>query len=114
MSFGESRVADAGLQAERTALAWKRTVLTLTAGSVATGRALLPLFGTGSYLIGTLGLLAGIALWLGADRRYRALHSALIKPTGPLLPGVGLVAVSCAVVCLCCGLGALVLILFRN
>src|SRR6185503_9375612 len=46
---------DAGLQAERTALAWRRTCLALLAGSLVATRILPEFFGAWSALLGVTG-----------------------------------------------------------
>ncbi|MGI5128794.1 DUF202 domain-containing protein [Pseudonocardia sp. CA-107938] len=65
---------DPGVQPERTALAWRRTGLTLAAGSLV---ALHVLPGVGAspwwLLPGIGGLVSALAVVVAADRRYRPL-----------------------------------------
>jgi len=72
-----NRPFDAGLQPERTALAWRRTCLALLAGSLVAARVLPELFGAWSALIGVAGAVGAGALLAGAHRRYRAHHDDL-------------------------------------
>jgi putative membrane protein len=80
---------DPGLQPERTALAWRRTVLTLAVGSLASMRVLQPTLGGWSVAVGAAGLLAAGALHLGAARRRRQVDS-ILRTASPVLPGGGL------------------------
>ena len=101
------RLFDPGLQPERTALAWQRTGLALSAGSVALGRLLLPVLGISSYLISALGIGLCLWLWVHAEGRYRAVNKALLSTPQAALPGFGKLALLCALLCLLCGLAAL-------
>jgi hypothetical protein len=80
---------DRGLQAERTALAWRRTGLSLALGSLAAARIFSPVLGVFSYALGLLGLAAAVYFIAKADRRYRMAHQSLIStaehPAGPRL-----------------------------
>jgi Domain of unknown function (DUF202) len=60
---------DSGLQPERTALAWRRTVLALLVGSVVSYRVLAPSIGGWSYAIGTLGVALTGVIWVLSGRR---------------------------------------------
>ena len=89
-----------GLQAERTALAWRRTALAVGVGAVVGARLTAPGTGTGA-LVGILagGLLA-VAVWATSERRYRAVHRVLqagedlsgIPRPGAALAGLAAVA----------------------
>ncbi|WP_431219901.1 DUF202 domain-containing protein [Leifsonia xyli] len=68
---------DAGLQPERTALAWRRTSLALLAGSLIAARILPELFGPWSALVGIAGAATAAALLAATHHRYRAHHEAL-------------------------------------
>lgn len=63
--------AHPGLQPERTALAWRRTALSVTVGSLVGLRVLPPHLGALGYAVSALGLLWGLDLVLTARRRYR-------------------------------------------
>ena len=63
--------AHAGLQPERTALAWRRTALSVTVGSLVGLRVLPPQLGALGYAVSAFGLLWGLDLVLTARRRYR-------------------------------------------
>ena len=80
---------DPGLQPERTALAWRRTALTVAAGAVVSFRLLPPVLGLWSIGIGVAGLLFAVATWILAARRARQVQSALLGSAGRL-PGGGL------------------------
>jgi lysylphosphatidylglycerol synthetase-like protein (DUF2156 family) len=80
---------DPGLQPERTALAWRRTALTLAVGAVVSFRLLPPVLGLWSVAVGVAGLLLSTATWILAGRRARRVQGALLRSSGPL-PGGGL------------------------
>lgn len=86
-----TRPWDAGLQPERTELAWRRTVLAVTAGTALAGRYL----GAGDVVLGLalplLALVGGLALLHAGTVRFRRLgadlHAAGPDPTEPVMPG---------------------------
>jgi hypothetical protein len=80
---------DPGLQPERTALAWRRTALSLAVGAVVSFRLLPPVLGVWSLAVSVAGLLLSAAIWILADRRARRVRGALLGSSGPL-PGGGL------------------------
>jgi hypothetical protein len=80
---------DPGLQPERTALAWRRTALSLAIGAVVSFRLLPPVLGLWSIGVGVAGLLLSAATWILAGRRAHRVQSALLHSSGPL-PGGGL------------------------
>ena len=80
---------DPGLQPERTALAWRRTTLTVAVGAVVSFRLLPPVLGLWSLAVGVAGLLLSATTWILAGRRARRVQSALLSSSGPL-PGGGL------------------------
>jgi len=88
---GSGRVVDAGLQNERTALAWFRTGLSFTgAGALllhSSGGLTRPLPG----VLGALTLAAGGAAVLAAERRYRTTDAA-VRGGRPAAPPAWLVA----------------------
>ncbi|WP_125778074.1 DUF202 domain-containing protein [Antribacter gilvus] len=73
MTGGERAPADPGLQAERTELAWRRTLLGMTAASLASFRLTADTFPTIGLLAGLVGLAACGLLAGLARRRHRAM-----------------------------------------
>jgi hypothetical protein len=69
---------DPGLQPERTALAWRRTGLALTVGSLIGLRVLPPLLGPAAFVLAGLGVVASLAVLAAAHRRYRRVHRLLL------------------------------------
>lgn len=84
MSERSGRPFDAGLQLERTALAWRRTCLALAAASIGAMRVHPDSLGPWSIALGAVGLvLAALVMWL-AHRRYSATHHRLTaEPSHP-------------------------------
>jgi hypothetical protein len=80
---------DPGLQPERTALAWRRTALSLAIGAIVSFRLLPPVLGLWSIGVGVAGLLLCAATWILAGRRAHRVQAALLTSSGPL-PGGGL------------------------
>ncbi len=74
---------DPGLQPERTALAWRRTALTLAVGAVVSFRLLPPVLGLWSLAVGVAGLLLSAATWILAGRRAHRVQQALLG--GPIV-----------------------------
>jgi hypothetical protein len=74
---------------ERTALAWRRTVLALAVGAIVALRLLNPVLGLWSIVIGLTGLVLAATLWVLSARRARHTTRVLLHGTGPL-PGAGL------------------------
>ncbi|MGY1592439.1 DUF202 domain-containing protein [Geodermatophilus sp. SYSU D00965] len=77
MSGAPDRVFDAGLQAERTALAWRRTALALGVGAVGAGRLAAPVVGALAVALAALGLVQAVAVAVAAQRRYRLASRSL-------------------------------------
>ena len=94
MSPEPDHVVDLGMQAERTALAWRRTALGVGVGGVVALRLAAPALGPVVALAAVSGgVLAALAFWL-AGRRYRAVRTslrdrgdlgALARPAAPLV-----------------------------
>jgi len=82
---------DPGLQPERTALAWRRTGLALTVGSLIGLRVLPPLLGPAAYVLAGLGVVASLAVLAAAHRRYRRVHRLLLaaRDAGHTRAGAG-------------------------
>lgn len=88
---------DPGLQPERTALAWRRTLLTMAVGALIALRLLPSALGTWSLVGGIVWLLTTTVLWTCAGRRAGRTRLALLAappamPSGALLLVVALVA----------------------
>lgn len=95
---------DPGLQPERTALSWRRTLLAMAVGSLVSVRVLPPVLGDWSIAIGLAGLAMVGVLWVLAHRRHRTVEAvfrgvrpASAMPGGALLLAVALLAASAAV-----------------
>lgn len=71
------RPFDAGLQPERTLLAWRRTALALGVAAVVAARLTLAVIGIAGVLVGLLGVIAALAAYVFAARRYRSVHAGL-------------------------------------
>lgn len=82
--------ADKGMQAERTALAWRRTALSVAVGSLIGMRVLPPQLGPLGYAVAALGLVWSVDLALTARRRYRD-GSRLVR-AGAVVPAHGVPA----------------------
>jgi len=93
-------VFDPGLQPERTALAWRRTGLSMAAGALVTLRIFPELLGAWSVVPAGLALLVAVAVLVAAHFRYRRDHRALLaaRETGGrvALAGGGLPALGAA------------------
>lgn len=84
---------DAGLQPERTELAWRRTSLALMAGSLVSLRLLPTAFGSIAWVVpGIAGLVAAAAIWRAARHRYDRFTDAVVhrrdddrRPDGVLI-----------------------------
>lgn len=85
---GTGHQLDAGLQPERTTLAWQRTVLSLTVASAVSLRLLVPPLGVWGVAIGVGGTFAGLGLAVLARRRGARVAAAL--RTGTPMPDAGL------------------------
>lgn len=97
------------MQLERTALAWRRTVLALVVASLAGVRVLFGTFGYAAIGLGAAGIAVALLLRAMAGRRVRAEWSRLSASgeSDARLPG-GLPLALCTVVVLAMGLLALV------
>jgi uncharacterized membrane protein YidH (DUF202 family) len=79
---------DAGLQPERTGLAWRRTAISLAAGSLVAMR-ILP-GGSGDLLLllpGVVGFAVAVGLLVMTERRYLHVRRTLASDHTPLLGG---------------------------
>jgi uncharacterized membrane protein YidH (DUF202 family) len=75
----DGRVFDAGLQPERTFLAWQRTVLALGVACAAGVRYVAETAGLVAVLAGIAGLGLAIVAYVGAKLRYRRAHDELVR-----------------------------------
>lgn len=99
MSADPSGLFDPGAQAERTALAWRRTALGVAVGGVVALRVTGPVLGPVAAVAAVTGSLLAAAAWWVTGRRYRAVHRSLHTQGdlgGLAHPAVPLVAVSTA------------------
>lgn len=108
-----SQVFDSGLQPERTALAWRRTLLSLAVAFLAGGRILLDQLGVWSYAIAGVGLAVVAVLAISTERRYRLTHRHLTEVDRGSLPHDGALVAGTAAVTALAGLAALVFVLGR-
>jgi len=93
------RVFDAGLQAERTALAWRRTALAMAVGAVGAGRLAVPVVGVVALVVSVVGLVQAVVVAAAARRRYRIVHESLVTRgdlTGVGQAGVPIAALTCS------------------
>lgn len=100
---------DAGLQPERTRLAWRRTTLTLVVGGLVGGRALGD--ASGPLGLATAVVALGVAGLLGVLARRRTRRVAAVLEAGGSLPGAGLLLVVAALPAACALLGGAGLLL---
>lgn len=77
MSAPPERPFDVGLQAERTALAWQRTTLSFGVAALVAARLLTNIFSTASFIIGALGVILMVLVFVVGHRRYRTNHARL-------------------------------------
>lgn len=73
---------DAGLQPQRTELAWRRTSLALLGAAVAAVKVLEPVLGPGAVLVGVVGIvLAAVLAWSSYRRARRPVAGARLVTT---------------------------------
>ena len=92
-----------GLQLERTALSWRRTVLAVAVAALASVKVLFDPLGYAAIAVGGIGLTLAFLLRALSERRHRSTHRRLIAdgPDHTPLPGAAPLA-------LCAGLVAVV------
>jgi uncharacterized membrane protein YidH (DUF202 family) len=72
-----TRVADGGLQVERTALAWRRLGSALVVAVLAAGRLCFERWPAAAVAVLAVGMPLALAVRHGSDHRYRRAHAAL-------------------------------------
>jgi len=104
----DSGVFDPGFQLERTALSWRRTLLSLAVAITAGSRVLIEQLGAISYAIAGIGLIVVVSLAAVVERRYRAAHRHVTQISreslphdGELVAGVAGITVFAGLVSLC-------------
>lgn len=103
------RLFDAGLQPERTELAWRRTALALAAGSLISLRLLPAVFGGIAWITpGIVGVLASGVIWLAVRRRFARVNAVLLEHVDAPLPD-GRLLLAAAVFVLAGGIAGLAL-----
>ena len=78
---------DPGLQPERTALAWRRTALSLAVCALVALRLLPPVLGLWSFAAAFAGIAFVGVMWVLAGRRARGSQKALLSSSQPLPDG---------------------------
>jgi uncharacterized membrane protein YidH (DUF202 family) len=96
---------DPGLQPERTALAWRRTALSMGAGGVVALRIFPQLLGPWGYVPAAVALAIAVVIFVAAQVRYRRDRRILV---GGALPAM------VALATLALGLVALAVVLVRG
>lgn len=71
------RPFDAGLQPERTALAWRRTALALVTAALVAIRVLPVLLGPWAFIPAGLGMALAVGVLIASHVRYRVQHNRL-------------------------------------
>lgn len=89
-----------GLQVERTALAWQRTVLSVAVAALASIKVLFGALGYGAVAVGVVGIALAFLLRALAERRHRQVYRRLITGAADRsrLPGAAPLALCAAVV----------------
>jgi uncharacterized membrane protein YidH (DUF202 family) len=92
---GASSPQTAGLQTERTALAWRRTALAMGVGALAALRIFPPIFGVWALIPAAVAVLIAGAVFVAAHRRYHrdrvaflATEHARVPLSGGALPAI--------------------------
>ena len=92
---------DTGAQPERTALAWRRTALAVSVGSVVAARFAAPALGILAVVSGVLGAVLAAAVWWSAGRRHATVRRCMDEGrplTGSAGPSLAAMAAACALV----------------
>lgn len=97
-------IFDAGLQPERTLLAWRRTLLSLAVAGLVGLRMLPERLGSASALLSLAVLGSALLLQLFAERRSRRTYAELLA--GRSVPPAGGLLLAVAALVALCGFGA--------
>jgi putative membrane protein len=97
---------DAGLQPERTALAWRRTSLSITVGALISLRVLPHYWGPLGFFLAGVGVALSLTMIVLAHRRYQA-HHRLLTSREYLDSGMPDGALPALLVAICIGAGML-------
>lgn len=98
---------DSGLQPERTALAWRRTVLALAVGALVSVRVLPSVLGDWTIVTGLAGVAAAAGLWIAARSRAARVDAAFHERHTAVMPGGGLLAAAALLTSVGAALGLL-------
>ena len=97
---GPAGLFDHGMQPERTALAWRRTALSMAAGSLVALRIFAPSLGPWAVAPAVLAFAIAAAVFAASEIRYRRNHRALVarrdRDARVALAGGALVALTAA------------------
>jgi uncharacterized membrane protein YidH (DUF202 family) len=99
---------DAGLQPERTLLAWRRTCLALAVASAIIVRFASETVGPVAVVLGIAGVMAAAGGYIRAATRYRRAHDELTSSGELPIDGLALAAVTSALLLIGIGAGAYV------
>lgn len=113
MAVISERVLDEGLQLERTALAWQRTLLSLAVASLAVGRGLELVIGSASWAIAAVGLGVTVIMFVVTRRKYLQVHHHLTTVDADSLPHCGPLITGAAAVSVVAGLSALAFVIHQ-
>ena len=86
MSHPIDRPFDEGLQAERTALSWQRTTLAFGVATLLSARLMTNIFSTASFLVGAMGVVLMVAVFVVGHQRYRLVHNRLMQASSARVP----------------------------
>jgi len=106
-------VFDQGLQLERTALSWQRTLLALIVASLAVGRGLELVIGPASWVVAAVGVGVGVILFVVTRRRYLQAHRHLTTVDADSLPHGGWLITGAAIISVVAGLSALAFVIHQ-
>jgi putative membrane protein len=91
---------DPGMQPERTALAWRRTAISMGAGALVALRIFAPAIGGWAIVSAVLAFVIAVVVFAAAELRYRRNHRALVADRDSdarvVLAGGALIALTAA------------------
>ncbi|MEP7369783.1 MAG: DUF202 domain-containing protein [Dermatophilaceae bacterium] len=109
----DESVFDEGLQLERTALSWQRTLLSLAVASLTVGRGLDLVVGPASWLLAAAGVGVAITMFVVTRHKYRQAHRHLTTVDSGSLPHDGRLIIGAVAITLMAGLSALAFVLHQ-